>query len=153
MRRRKVWQAFPERLDLVQQLSSRHNLPPLIARLLLNRGLVDPEDILAFLSPSLDRLSSPFDLPDLDVAAARLARAVRRREPLAVYGDYDADGLTAATLLTQFFRELGLPCVTYIPDRLTEGYGLNQPALEKLAPQARLLVTVDCGVSDTAEVA
>ncbi len=153
MRRRKVWQAYPERLDLAQQLSSRHGLPPLIARLLLNRGLSDPEEILAFLEPTLERLASPFDLPDLDVAAARLARAVRQREPLVVYGDYDADGLTAATLLTQFFQDLGLPCVTYIPDRLTEGYGLNQPALEKLAAHAQLLVTVDCGVSDAAEVA
>ena len=153
MRRRKVWQAFPERLDLVQQMSFHHGLPPLIARLLLNRGLADPEEILAFLDPGLERLASPFDLPDLDVAAARLARAVRRSEPLVVYGDYDADGLTAASLLTQFFQELGLPCTTYIPDRLTEGYGLNQPALEKLAAQARLLVTVDCGVSDVAEVA
>jgi single-stranded-DNA-specific exonuclease len=153
MRRRKVWQAYPERLDLAQQLSSRHGLPPLIARLLLNRGLSDPEEVLAFLEPTLERLASPFDLPDLEVAAARLARAVRQREPLAVYGDYDADGLTAACLLTQFFQELGLPCVTYIPDRLTEGYGLNQPALEKVAAQARLLVTVDCGVSDAAEVA
>ena len=153
MRRRKVWQAFPERLDLVQQMSFHHGLPPLIARLLLNRGLADPEEILAFLDPGRERLASPFDLPDLDVAAARLARAVRRSEPLVVYGDYDADGLTAASLLTQFFQELGLPCTTYIPDRLTEGYGLNQQALEKLAAQASLLVTVDCGVSDVAEVA
>lgn len=153
MRRRKVWKAYPERRDLVQQLSSLHGLPPLIARLLLNRGLSDPEAILAFLDPSLDRLTSPFALPDLEPAAARLAHAVRRREPLAVYGDYDADGLAAASLLTQFFQELGLPCITYIPDRLTEGYGLNQPALERLATRARLLVTVDCGVSDAAEVA
>jgi single-stranded-DNA-specific exonuclease len=153
MRRRKVWQAYPERLDLAQQLGSRHGLPPLIARLLLNRGLSDPEEVLAFLEPTLERLASPFDLPDLEVAAARLARAVRQREPLAVYGDYDADGLTATCLLTQFFQELGLPCISYIPDRLTEGYGLNQPALEKVAAQARLLVTVDCGVSDVAEVA
>ena len=153
MRRRKVWQAYPERQDLIQQVSSLHGLPPLIARLLLNRGLSDPDDILVFLEPTLERLTSPFDLPDLEAAAARLARAVRRREPLVVYGDYDADGLTAASLLTQFFQELGLPCLTYIPDRLTEGYGLNQPALKKLAGQARLLVTVDCGVSDVAETA
>ncbi len=153
MRRRKVWQAYPERLDLVQQVSARHNLPPLIARLLLNRGLSAPEEILAFLEPHLERLASPFGLPDLEAAAARLAQAVRQREPLAVYGDYDADGLTAACLLTQFFQELGLSCFTYIPDRLEEGYGLNQPALQELASKARLLVTVDCGVSDAAEVA
>jgi single-stranded-DNA-specific exonuclease len=153
MRRRKVWQAYPERLDLVQQVSARHDLPPLIARLLLNRGLSAPEEILAFLEPNLERLASPFGLPDLETAATRLAQAVRQREPLVVYGDYDADGLTAACLLTQFFQELGLPCFTYIPDRLEEGYGLNQPALQELASKARLLVTVDCGVSDAAEVA
>ncbi|MFZ2088274.1 MAG: single-stranded-DNA-specific exonuclease RecJ [Desulfobaccales bacterium] len=152
MRRRKVWQVYPERPEVLQKVSSRHNLPPLIARLLLNRGLSAPEDVLAYLEPNLERLASPFGLPDLDVAAARLAQAVRRREPVMVYGDYDADGLTAASLLTQFFQELGLPCLTYIPDRLTEGYGLNQPAMAKAAAQARLLVTVDCGVSDAAEV-
>jgi single-stranded-DNA-specific exonuclease len=153
MRRQKVWQVYPERLDLVQQVSARHGLPPLIARLMLNRGLSDPDEIIAFLEPSLERLTSPFDLPDLEVAAVRLAQAVRRREPLVVYGDYDADGLTATCLLSQFFQELGLPCFPYIPDRLEEGYGLNQPALEELASKARLLVTVDCGVSDAAEVA
>lgn len=152
MRRRKVWQMHPDRLDLVEQVSSRHGLPPLISRLLLNRGLSDPEEVLSFLEPTLDRLQPPFGLPDLEVAADRLARAVRWREPLVVYGDYDADGLTAACLLTQFFQELGLPCFTYIPDRLTEGYGLNQKALQALASKARLLVTVDCGVSDAAEV-
>jgi single-stranded-DNA-specific exonuclease len=153
MRRRKVWRMHPERLDLVGQVSSRHGLPPLIARLLLNRGLSDPQEVLAFLEPTLDRLATPFGLPDLGAAADRLARAVRQREPLAVYGDYDADGLTATCLLTQFFQELGLPCFPYIPDRLEEGYGLNQRALEELASKARLLVTVDCGISDAAEVA
>jgi len=153
MRRRKVWQAYPEQPDLERRVSSRHGLPPLIARLLLNRGLLHPEAILAFLEPSLERLASPFGLPDLEAAAGRLARAVRRQEPVVVYGDYDADGLTAACLLTRFFQELGLPCTTYIPDRLTEGYGLNQTALEKITTAARLLVTVDCGISDTAEVA
>jgi single-stranded-DNA-specific exonuclease len=153
MRRRKVWQAYPEQPDIVGQVSSRHGLPPLVARLLLNRGLSEPEEVLAYLEPTLERLASPFGLPDLDTAAARLAQAVRRREPLVVYGDYDADGLTATCLLTQFFQELGLSCSPYIPDRLTEGYGLNQPALEKIASTAKLLVTVDCGVSDAAEVA
>lgn len=153
MRRRKVWHIQPERLDLVEQVSSSHGLPPLISRLLLNRGLSDPDEVLSFLTPTLDRLLPPFGLPDLEAAADRLARAVRQREPLVVYGDYDADGLTATCLLSQFFQELGLPCFPYIPDRLTEGYGLNQQALEKLASKARLLVTVDCGVSDAAEVA
>jgi len=153
LRRKKVWQFHPDHGHLIKEVSARHNLPPLIARLLLNRGLTAAEDILAFLEPTLERLLPPFGLADLEGAASRLALAVRRREPLAVYGDYDADGLTATALLTQFFQELGLPCFPYIPDRLTEGYGLNRPALEALAGKVRLLVTVDCGVSDLAEVA
>lgn len=151
--RRKVWRLLPERPEQVAQVSARHGLPRLVARLLVNRGLVAEEELLAYLEPTLTRLSSPFDLPDLDVAAARLARAVRRREPVLIYGDYDADGLTATALLVGFLTELGVPVRTYIPDRLTEGYGLNLPALKRLTPQARLLVTVDCGISDLEEVA
>jgi len=152
-RRRKIWRAYPERPELVRELSARHKVPPLVARLLLNRGLVDEVDVLAFLDPVLGRLASPFDLPDLQKASVRLARAVKDREPLIIYGDYDADGLTATALLHRFFTELGVPCFAYVPDRLTEGYGLNLPALERLVPQARLLVTVDCGVSDAEEIA
>ncbi|MCL6621499.1 MAG: single-stranded-DNA-specific exonuclease RecJ [Syntrophobacterales bacterium] len=151
--RRKVWRLAPERPEQVAQVSARHGLPPLVARLLVNRGLVAEEELLAYLEPTLTRLSSPFDLPDLTSAAARLAAAVRRREPVLVYGDYDADGLTATALVAGFLTELGVPVATHVPDRLTEGYGLNLPALERLAPRARLLVTVDCGIGDREEVA
>lgn len=153
MRRRKIWRLLPERADLVREISRRHGVPPLVARLLLNRGLVDEAEVLAFLDPVLGRMSPPFDLPDLPKASARLAQAVKAREPLIIYGDYDADGLTATALLHRFFTELGVPCFAYVPDRLTEGYGLNLPALERLASKARLVVTVDCGVSDAREVA
>ena len=76
-------------------MSARHGLPPLVARLLLNRGLNATEEIQAFLDPTLERLYPPFGLADLEVAATRLGQAVRRGEPVAVYGDYDADGITA----------------------------------------------------------
>ncbi|MGO9580260.1 MAG: single-stranded-DNA-specific exonuclease RecJ [Desulfobaccales bacterium] len=153
MRRKKAWKVYPEQPDLVAAVMARHNLPRLVARILLNRGLAAPDDILAFLDPSLERLNPPFELPDLEAAAARLGRAVRQGEPVAVYGDYDADGITATAMLHQFLRELGLDCVAYIPDRLTQGYGLKVEALKELATQARLIVTVDCGISDAQEVA
>jgi single-stranded-DNA-specific exonuclease len=153
MRRQKVWQIQAVRPESIQEVSDRHGLPPLVARLLLNRGLAEPEEILAFLDPALESLHQPFGLVDLEKAAARLGQAVRQKEPVAIYGDYDADGLTATCLLRQFFTELGLPCFSYIPNRLEEGYGLNLPALKELSGKARLLVTVDCGVSDVAEVA
>jgi single-stranded-DNA-specific exonuclease len=153
MRRQKRWQAYPEQPDLVREVSARHGLPPLVARILLNRGLSTPDEILAFLDPALERLYPPFGLADMELAAVRLGQAVRQGEPVAIYGDYDADGLTATCLLHQFFGELGLSCSAYIPDRLREGYGLKVAALKELAVQARLLVTVDCGISDALEVA
>ncbi|MEW6658640.1 MAG: single-stranded-DNA-specific exonuclease RecJ [Thermodesulfobacteriota bacterium] len=153
MRRKKVWRTYPEQPELIKELSTRHEVPSLIARILLNRGVITPEDVLAFLEPNLERLHPPFALPDLEKAAARLGEAVRQGETVAVYGDYDVDGLTSTCLLQQFLQELGLTCLTYIPDRLQEGYGLKIPALRELARQARLLITVDCGISDAAEVA
>jgi single-stranded-DNA-specific exonuclease len=153
LRRKKAWQVYPEQPELVAQVMARHGVPRLVARILLNRGLIAGDDILAFLDPSLERLNPPFELPDLETAAARLGRAVRRGEPVAVYGDYDADGITATALLHQFLRELGLNCFPYIPDRLTQGYGLNLEGLQELAAQAQLVVTVDCGISDAQEVA
>lgn len=153
MRRKKRWQVHPEQPEMVREVSARHGLHRLVARLLVNRGLADEAGILAFLEPTLDRLHSPFGLIDLKPASERLSRAVRQGEPLAIYGDYDVDGLTATAVLHQFFQELGLSCLPYIPDRLTEGYGLNQGALQEISRRCRLLVTVDCGISDEAEVA
>jgi single-stranded-DNA-specific exonuclease len=153
LRRKKAWQVYPEQPDLVAAVMARHNLPRLVARILLNRGLAAEGDILAFLDPALERLYPPFELPDLEVAAARLGQAVRQGEPVAVYGDYDADGITSTAVMHLFLQELGLPCFPHVPDRLTQGYGLKIEALQELAPKARLVVTVDCGISDAPEVA
>ena len=153
MRRKKCWQVQPERPEQVQELSVRHGLPPLVARLLVNRGLNGVEEIEAFLDPSLERLYPPFGLADLEKAATRLGQAVRRGEPVAVYGDYDADGITATAVLHQLFTELGLTCSNYIPNRLKEGYGLKVAGLQELAAKTNLVVTVDCGISDAEAVA
>jgi single-stranded-DNA-specific exonuclease len=153
LRRKKAWQVYPEPQELVAEVMARHGVPRLVARILVNRGLAAADDILAYLDPSLERLNPPFGLPDLEAAATRLGAAVRRGEPVAVYGDYDADGLTATAVLQQFFRELGLTCFPFIPDRLTQGYGLKLEGLRELAPHVRLVITVDCGVSDAREVA
>ena len=153
MRRKKCWQVQPERPEQVKELSVRHGLPPLVARLLVNRGLNGVEEIEAFLDPSLERLYPPFGLADLEKAATRLGQAVRRGEPVAVYGDYDADGITATAVLHQLFTELGLTCCNYIPNRLKEGYGLKVGGLQELAAKTKLVVTVDCGISDAEAVA
>ena len=153
MRRKQRWRVCPPQPELVQTLSRRHQLPELVARILLNRGLVQPQDIDAFLDPALNRLLPPAGLRDLPQAAARLAQAVTRRETVVVYGDYDVDGLTATAVLRHYLESLGTPVVSYIPNRLTQGYGLHAPALAELAAKAAVLVTVDCGISNAAEVA
>ncbi len=128
------------------------DLPPLLVQILYNRGLIEPGQVAAFLSgdaPPVD----PFRLKGMGDAVMRLRRAVLDGEPIAVYGDYDVDGVTATVLLTQTLHGLGADVRPYIPDRFEEGYGLNPGALDKLAGQgARVVVTVDCGVRAVAEI-
>ncbi|MGE0542292.1 MAG: single-stranded-DNA-specific exonuclease RecJ [Dehalococcoidia bacterium] len=123
----------------------------LMARLLQLRGIGDSQEAHRFLNPILpDR----FDLPNLDVAVIRLAAAIHAGERIAVYGDYDADGITATAVLVQGIGELGGVAFPYIPDRFSEGYGLNEQALAALIDEgARLVVTVDTGTNATHEIA
>jgi single-stranded-DNA-specific exonuclease len=153
MRRKQRWRSLPSRPDLITELSRRHAVPELVAQILCNRGLDQPQDIDSFLDPNLNRLQPPAGLRDLSTAADRLAQAVTRRETVVVYGDYDVDGLTSTAVLRHFLESQGVKVVSYIPDRLTQGYGLHAPALTELAAKATILVTVDCGVSNALEVA
>lgn len=152
-RRSHRWRLQPPPPELIQQLSQRHQIPALVAQILLNRGLVEARDIDSFLEPTLGHLQSPHNLADLPAAVERLTRAVLAREPIIIYGDYDVDGLTATAVLRLFLEAVGASVVSYIPNRLTQGYGLHGPALTGLAAKGRLVVTVDCGISNTQEVA
>ena len=125
------------------------NISSFLARLLWRRGLTDPRWMEIFLSPNLRHLSRIGQWPELDQAADILAEELSRGKTLAVWGDYDADGVTATALVLHFLRRRGYEAVPYIPHRLTEGYGLNFEGLEQLASSgAGCLLTVDCGVSD-----
>ena len=124
---------------------------PITAALLCSRGYRTPSAAREFLSCSTP-LSSPFDLLDMDKAAARLKLALQRREHIAVFGDYDVDGITATCLLTEFLRSRGGHVTSYIPARLEEGYGLNALAIDTLKKQGvELIVTVDCGITANQE--
>jgi single-stranded-DNA-specific exonuclease len=126
--------------------------PPLIAQLLYNRG-VKPEDTTAFLSVDQGLETNPFLLPDISQAVSRIYKAVLAREKIAVYGDFDVDGVTAIVILVEGLSRLGAEVIPYIPDRVREGHGVKVPALEKLHAQGiNLVVTVDCGVTDIKEV-
>jgi single-stranded-DNA-specific exonuclease len=129
-------------------IAQRHGLPDAVARLLAARD-VDLEGVPDFLDPTLRKfLPDPLHLKDMDVAVARLVRAVREGERIVVFGDYDVDGATSSALLLRFFRAVGGNIAVYIPDRRLEGYGPNAPALLKLRQEgADVVVTVDCGVT------
>ena len=131
-----------------QAIAERLALPEIVGRLLAQRG-IDHDHAPGFLAPRLrDQLPDPSHLRDMEVAAARLVRAVREGETIAVFGDYDVDGATSAALLTRFFAAVGGRTRIYVPDRLREGYGPNTPALMRLhAEGIRLVVTVDCGTN------
>ncbi|MDP8257664.1 MAG: single-stranded-DNA-specific exonuclease RecJ [Candidatus Alcyoniella australis] len=126
-------------------------LHPLVRRILEGRG-ISSEQAPGFLNPSLSDLIEPLGLKGMQVAVERLEQAVVERQPLAIYGDYDVDGLTSTAILSEFFREIDVPVLNYIPNRLREGYGLNSQALDTIAAQGpRLVVTVDCGTAAVAE--
>ncbi len=129
-------------------------LHPIAARVLAARGHGTPEAAQKFLSDALTELPDPFLMKGLPAAVERLARAVASQDAVTLYGDYDVDGVTSTALLSTVLREVGLEVRTYIPHRLEEGYGLNLPAIERLAEEGtRLLVTLDCGITSHREIA
>ncbi len=145
------WQ-MPPRLP-AEHLARTKNLTPLMAQLLYNRGITEPDQVEPFLAADERLLADPFLLPDMDKAVSRIYRALLSAENIAIYGDFDADGITATALLTQGINSFGGRVIPYIPRRIEEGYGLNHAALKSLHQQGvSLVVTVDCGISTVAEV-
>jgi single-stranded-DNA-specific exonuclease len=147
MYRPKRWQINPAQ-PAAAELAARLKTSPLIAQILLNRGISSYDDALAFLKPSLLTLAEPSLIPGLPAAAARVAKAIRDREKIVIYGDYDVDGITATSILWHAITLLGGSVATYIPHRIDEGYGLNPEAIGQIIDEgARLIVTVDCGIT------
>ena len=131
----------------------RAGIPSLLACVLSARGVTEPEQAWKLLTPGEEPLLDPMLLKDMDRAVLRVTRALKRGETIAVYGDYDVDGITATCLLTDCLTRLGGRVRSYIPDRLEEGYGLNQEAVLHLARQGvTLIITVDCGITAAREV-
>jgi single-stranded-DNA-specific exonuclease len=137
----------------VTRLARALDLVPLAARVLACRGLSEPVDAERFLAASVADLPDPFTMKGMEAAAAAIGRALEASHRIALYGDYDVDGVTSTALLASFLRAVGGDVVTYVPHRLTEGYGLNVDAVRRLAAGgARLLVSLDCGITSVAEV-
>jgi len=145
------WNLLPPDPD--KRLVTSSGLSPLIAQLLYNRGLTQPSQLEPFIAADKRLSGDPSLLPDIQPAVARIYRALLSGENIAIYGDFDADGITGTALLVQGLSRLGGKVIPYIPHRLTEGYGLKIAALEKLRQQGiSLVITVDCGITALNEV-
>ena len=148
------WRVADTDLAIRQALVATTGLSPLLCQVLINRGMTDAAAAQAFLTPSLHDLHDPYRMHGMAQAVQRLVAAIRQGERIAIYGDYDVDGVTATALLVTFFDELGLKVPYYIPERASEGYGLNAASMRQLASAGvRLLITVDCGSTALEEVA
>ena len=140
--------------DTVSRLSSELGIDPVLAELLVQRGVTTFMDARAFFRPDLGLLHDPFLMKDMDVAVERLHRAVSSREKILVYGDYDVDGTTAVSLVYSFLRKLTPGVDFYIPDRYDEGYGVSDKGIEWASSNGfTLIITLDCGIKANDKVA
>jgi len=149
----KKWSVAPKNTTQVDSLSKKFGLSPLMTQLLLNRQMASEEIINSFLNVSLDDLIDPFSFKDMDRAVVRIHRALRYQEPITIYGDYDADGVTSVVCLYLFLKNLGARVEYYIPSRFKEGYGLSNQAIDKIKSRMGkgLVITVDNGISSIKE--
>ncbi len=145
---RKRWLVFPHDAARVQDLERTLGISPVVAQLLLRRKITEPDLARRFLEPRLNDLREPNALPGLEAAAAIIHQAVKDQKKIVVYGDYDADGMTATAILVGCLRLLGGQVSYFVPSRLDDGYGLNNEAISQLHDRgAQMLVTVDCGIA------
>ena len=149
----KKWECYEIDEKKLKEFMQKYNLNELLARVLLNKGITEKENIDLFMNPTRNDFHNPFLMPDMEIAVDRILKAIDNNEKIIIYGDYDADGITSITVLKSFLEERGLEVDSYIPNRLDEGYGLNKEAIKKVFDDGhRLMITVDCGISGIAEV-
>jgi single-stranded-DNA-specific exonuclease len=135
--------------------AERLNVSPLLARILTLRGFTDTDAARSYLSSSLSKdLPSPFEMADMGAAVRRIVDAIKNKELIGIWGDYDVDGTTGASVLVSFLREIGTEPIYHVPHRIDEGYGLNSAGLRQLKERGvDLVITIDCGISNAREVA
>ena len=152
---RRKWRFQDSDFDKSLALASELGISVFAAQMLTNRGIKTAAEARTYLYPTFDELHSPFKLADMDKAVERIRKAISRGEKICIYGDYDTDGTTATALLINTFRQMDVPVDYYIPNRYDEGYGLNEDTVKKIYQEnnAKLLITVDCGITSVKEVA
>lgn len=149
----KKWEVYESNNEKIEQFAKENNLSFLISSILTNRGIQTKEQATLFLEPTRNNFHDPFLMPDMKKAVDRIIQAIEKKEKVIIYGDYDADGITSITVLKMFLEERGIKVGYYIPNRLNEGYGLNNKAIETIQKEGyTLMITVDCGISGIEEI-
>ena len=148
---KKKWDLLHPDADRVKQMSSRLHCHPVTAAVLINRNLTSAEEASNFLTTSLNQMRPPFALKDMDAAVNRICRAIKDKEKILIFGDYDVDGISATAVLLEFLQGVRANVSTYIPHRIKEGYSLQPHHIEKyvLPKQVQLVITADCGSGST----
>ena len=151
---RKKWEYRELDDEKIDSIASKFGVPKLLATVLVSRGIVDDEEIKVFLKPTRNDFHDPYLMPDMKKAVDRIVKAIESQEKVIIYGDYDVDGITSITVLKKFLKNsCGLDVGYYIPNRLNEGYGLNNGAIDKIKEDGySLIITVDCGISAIDEI-
>ena len=151
--RKSIWNIKKPNEEIVYKISAEYNLPIILSKLLVNRGIIEEEQIERYLYPTSEKLYSPFLLKDMEEATERILLARNNNEKITIYGDYDVDGITSTSILYMFLDEIGCAVDYYIPDRIDEGYGLNFDAIEIIYNLGTdLIITVDTGIVAVNEV-
>ncbi len=149
----KKWQFYDINEEKIEEISQKYNINKLLATILVNRNITEEQQIKVFLNPTRNDFHDPFLMPDMKKAVSRILSAIKNKEKIIIYGDYDVDGITSTTVLKSFLEERELKVDNYIPNRLEEGYGLNNEAIEEIASKNYdLMITVDCGISAVDEI-
>ncbi|MBT7272416.1 MAG: single-stranded-DNA-specific exonuclease RecJ, partial [Nitrospina sp.] len=149
----KKWIMRNPNLEVVGQISSALNLLPFVALLLVNRKIEGVDEAKVFIKAELLSLHDPFLINGVKLAVERILVAIQNKESIRLFCDYDVDGVTSAAFLTHFFRDIGVNVGYYLPDRMKEGYGLNEDAVRVIRKEgASLMITADCGITSVREV-
>lgn len=149
----KKWEYYNFDKEKIKVISQKFNLPEFIAKILVNRNVIEDKKIKVFLDPTRNDFYNPYLLNDMEKAVNRIIEAINNKQKIIIYGDYDVDGITSITVLKKFIQDRGIEIGYYIPDRLNEGYGLNKEAVKKIANEKyELMITVDCGITALEDV-
>ncbi len=148
---KREWQISEIDDALCEKVAKECNLLPLTAKILINRGLLEKEEIETFLNKDSIPMYDPFLLKDMDKAVERILQAIDKKQRVCIYGDYDVDGVTSTVMLYLYLTSCGVECEYFIPERISEGYGLSQPVIDKMKGRVDLIITVDTGVTAVAE--